>query len=167
MKWATCNIGAASPEDSGNYYAWGETKTKRLFDGYTYKCNGYDDTDGRQELMPSDDVAHIKWGDNWHMPTEAEFQELIDECTWIWTTLNGKNGYKVVSKSNGNSIFLPAAGWRYGTSLYNDGSDGHYWSSSISESSPYDACWLRFDSDAHYTFSSPRNCGRSVRPVFR
>ena len=113
VRWATCNVGANNPEDYGDYYAWGETKTKKEYteeNCETYKNIG--DIKGT-----SRDVAHVRWGSPWRMPTEEESQELIDNCDWEWTTLNGVEGSKVTSRKNGNSIFLPAAGWRYGTSL--------------------------------------------------
>ncbi len=179
LKWATCNVGASSPEEYGGYYAWGETTTKSYYEWSTYKwCNGSYDTmtkyctlsflgtvDNKTTLDPSDDVAHVKWGGSWRMPTEKEFQELIDNCTWEWITLNGVKGYKVTSKKNGNSIFMPAAGFRNGTSLYDVGSDGYYWSAPLCESDPGDAYGLYFSSGSHSTSWSGRNYGRSVRPV--
>ena len=130
IKWATCNIGATKPEEYGGYYAWGETEEKSYYDWDTYKwCNGTynsltkyctDSGSGRVDnktvLDPEDDVAHIKWGGSWRMPTRDEIKELNDNCTWQWTTLNGVNGYRVTGP-NGNSIFLPAAGYCYGTEL--------------------------------------------------
>ena len=121
VKWATCNMGASSPEEYGDYYAWGETETKSTYDWNTYKwCKGSENTltkyctdsdygtvDNKTVLDPEDDVAHVKWGGNWRMPTDAEIEELRENCIWKWTTQNGKNGYKVTSKKNGNSIFLP------------------------------------------------------------
>ena len=157
VKWATCNIGAESPEDSGNYYAWGETKTKRLFRDETYKCNGYDDTDGRQELLLSDDVAHIKWGGNWRIPTEAEFQELIDNCTWTRTTVGGVGGYLVTSNIPGytdKSIFL---------------SDGcGLWTSGLSTNAKNPTRYakeLYFTDDGYSVVNNTRTSGRRIRPV--
>ena len=181
VKWATCNVGASSPEGYGNYFAWGETSPKSEYTWATLKyCN--DDTgdsfseynqnqggtrDNRTVLEPSDDAARANWGGSWRMPTTSEFQELIDNCTWTWTTINGKNGYKVTSKSNGNSIFLPAAGYRDDTSLYGAGIYGYYWSSSIDESYSYYALILYFSSGGHSTSNNGRRFGQSVRPVFR
>ena len=181
VKWATCNVGAEKPEEYGEHFAWGETKPKSSYDWSTLKyCN--DSTgdsfskynpnqagtrDNRTVLEPEDDAAHANWGGDWRMPTEAEFQELIDKCTWEWTEMNGKNGYKVTSKVNGNSIFLPAAGWRDDTSLYCAGSDGDYWSGSLSEDNSYGAHELYFGSVDHYTVYVDRYLGHSVRPVFR
>ena len=181
VKWATCNVGAEKPEEYGEHFAWGETKPKSSYDWSTLKyCN--DSTgdsfskynrnkagtrDNRTVLEPEDDAAHANWGGDWRMPTEAEFQELIDKCTWEWTEMNGKKGYKVTSKVNGNSIFLPAAGWRDDTSLYCAGSDGDYWSSSLYESYTRYARSLDFDSDYRSADDHVRRSGRSVRPVFR
>ena len=99
------------------------------------------------------------------MPTEAEMQELLDNCTWTWTTQNGVNGYKVTSKKNGNSIFLPAAGSRYGSSLYDAGNDGNYWSSTPRDYRGIYAYDLNFDSSIHYVYDNYRSYGYSVRPV--
>ena len=181
VKWATCNVGASSPEGYGSYFAWGETSPKSEYSWTTLKyCNNttgdsfskYNQTEGgtgdnRTVLELSDDAACANWGGSWRMPTDAEFQELIDKCTWTWTKVNGKKGYKVVSKSNGNSIFLPAAGYRVGTSLSFAGSDGSYWSSSLYESGSLFARYLNFGSDSHGASISSRFSGHSVRPVFR
>ena len=181
VKWATCNVGSTSPEGYGSYFAWGETSPKSDYSWTTLKyCNdttgdsfskynrNQDGTkDNKTVLDLSDDAARANWGGSWRMPTYAEFQELIDKCTWTWTTVNGKNGYKVVSKSNGNFIFLPAAGYRNYTSLDNAGSNGYYWSGSLGESYSYDARYLYFNSGNHGTDDFYRRYGRSVRPVFR
>ena len=186
VKWATCNVGAEKPEDYGDYFAWGETSPKSEYIWLNLKyCTKGDDwenqkflkyvtkrkygpVDNRTTLELSDDAACANWGGSWRMPTNAEFQELIDKCTWTRTTMNGKNGYKVVSKSNGNSIFLPAAGYRRGgTYLYSAGSGGDYWSSSLYEGYSYLARYLGFSNGSHSTYSSDRCSGHSVRPVFR
>ena len=179
VKWATCNVGAASPEDYGDYYAWGETETKSNYDWSTYKwCNGssttqtkyctnssYGAVDKRTTLELADDVARVKWGGNWRMPTYDELNELKNNCTWTWTTQNGKDGYKVTSKTNGNSIFLPAAGCRLGSILYSAGSGGYYWSSSLNQSHTDHAYYLYFYSGGVDLYSNRRCYGRSVRPV--
>ena len=181
VKWATCNVGASSPSDYGSYFAWGETSPKSEYTWATLKyCNdttgdsfskynqNQDGTkDNKTVLDLSDDAARANWGGSWRMPTIAEFQELIDKCTWTLTTVNGKKGYKVVSKSNGNSIFLPAAGWHGGTSLVDAGGNGNYWSGSLDESNSDNARYLFFFSVGHSTFSCYRYGGQSVRPVFR
>ena len=164
VKWATCNIGADSPEDYGNYYAWGEPVTKSTYtsdNSVTYGVE-MDDFSGDAEY----DAATANWGGTWRMPTDSERTELRTSCTWTWTTLNSVNGYKVTG-TNGNSIFLPAAGYRSSSSLYSAGSHGDYWSSTPYGSGTYDAYRLSFDSSgvnrySHYFF---RYHGYSVRPV--
>ena len=179
VKWATCNVGATAPEQSGGYYAWGETEEKKNYEWSTYKwCNGSSDTmikyctnssygtvDNKTVLDPEDDVAHVKWGGNWRMPTKTEQDELRTNCTWTWTTQNGVYGYKVTSKTNGNSIFLPAAGDRSGTYLNYSGSYGYYWSSSLGGSRSSIAYFLGFYSGSYDWGNSNRDYGHSVRPV--
>ena len=179
VKWATCNVGASSPEDYGDYFAWGETTTKSTYDWSTYKyCNGssstltkyntdsyYGTVDNKTQLDLSDDAARANWGGAWRMPTDAELTELLEQCTWTWTTQNGIKGYKVTSKSNGNSIFLPAAGYHRGSSLAFAGSDGYYWSSSLLTSYPDDAWYVCFVSSNVARSNDYRDYGRSVRPV--
>lgn len=180
--WAAFNIGATTPEQYGDYYAWGETKTKSDYCWSTYKwCHGsyttqtkyntkssYGTVDNKTTLDATDDVAHVKWGGNWRMPTKAEQDELRTNCTWTWTTLNGVNGYRVTSKKTGytdRSIFLPAAGCRDGTSLYDAGSGGYYWSSSLRTDGPGGAWNINFGSGHADWYNSNRLYGRSVRPV--
>ena len=179
VKWATMNVGASKPEDYGGYYAWGETVTKNTYDESTYKhCRGSSATftkynaysylgtvDNKTELDAIDDAAVVNWGGSWRMPTDAEQTELRNNCTWTWTSQNGVNGYKVTSKSNGNSIFIPAAGYYLESSLHNAGIYGLYWSSSLYADNPYYAWRVNFGSfyvDGGYY---NRNSGLSVRPV--
>ena len=180
-KWATCNVGANSPEEYGDYFAWGETEPKSYYGWSTYKwCNGSYDTqtkyctsssygtvDNKTTLDLSDDAAYVNWGSSWRMPTKAEYDELINTSytTWTWTTQNGVKGYKVTSKTNGNSIFLPAAGCRDDSDLYNAGFGGGYWSSSLSTGNSYDACNLDFYSDEVDSYYGNREYGQSIRPV--
>ena len=183
--WATCNVGAFSPEDYGDYFAWGETtgydEGKTTFSWSTYKyCNGSYDTqtrycmsssygtvDNKTELDLEDDAAYVNWGKDWRMPSYDQQAELCNTsyCTCTWTTQNGVKGYKVTSVSNGNSIFLPAAGYRYDTSLDIAGSRGDYWSRSLySDYSGY-AYYLYFNS-SYVDWGDYNRCyGRSVRPV--
>ena len=158
VKWATCNIGASSPSDYGDYFAWGEDETKSTYD----KDNS--STYGRTNYTFRD-AAKKKWGGTWRMPTADEFQELLDNCTWTWTTQGSHYGYRVTSKKNGNSIFLPAAGGRYGSSLSNDGTGGYYWSSTPYASYSNYAYYLYFCSSGRGVYYSYRCYGRSVRPV--
>ena len=162
VKWATCNVGASSPEGYGNYYAWGETTTKSSYTSDNSKTYGksMSNISGNANY----DAARANWGGNWRMPTYAEMRELIDRCTWTWTTQNGVKGYKVKGP-NGNSIFLPAAGCRDGSSLNDAGSHGYYWSSTPHGSLSNRAYGLIFGSDSHYMSYYYRSLGQSVRPI--
>ena len=182
VKWATCNVGASKPEEYGDYFAWGETTAKTTYSWSTYKyCNGshnnftkynnsssYGSVDNKTTLELSDDAARANWGGSWRMPTDAEMTELREQCTWTWTTQNGVKGYKVTSKKSGytnQSIFLPAAGSRRGSSLSNAGSDGDYWSSSLGTDYPHEAWLVYFWSSSVNRDFSARFFGFSVRPV--
>ena len=181
VKWATCNVGASSPEDYGDYFAWGETELKTTYDLSTYKhCKGtsrtmtkYCDnssygnngfTDNKTVLDPADDAVIVNWGGSWRMPTYVEFNELMEQCAWIWTTQNGVNGYKVVGP-NGNSIFLPAAGHMEDYGLETVGSNGTYWSSSFNTKFPDCNSRVYFVSNDVYWGLCSRGYGLSVRPV--
>jgi len=172
VKWACCNVGADVPEGYGGYYAWGETEEKSDYDWDTYQ---YIDTDGDwQDRWPnigsnisgtSYDVAHVKWGDGWRMPTLAEIQELCEKCSWESTSVNGVWGQKVTGP-NGNSIFLPAAGYRDGTEVGGRGSYGYYWSGTLSEVHSGGAYYLYFFSGRGYWGGChDRRYGHTVRPV--
>ena len=177
VKWATHNIGASKPEEYGGYYAWGETEVKENYTWETYKwCNGSYDTmtkyctnsnsgtvDNKTVLDPEDDVAHVKWGGSWRMPTMAEQDELRTKCTWQWTTLNGVNGYKVTGP-NGNSIFMPVAGCRAGSVVF-DSDNGWSWSSSLGSYYNGSAFYLDFCLDGYDSSTYDRCNGLSVRPV--
>ena len=126
--------------------------------------SSYGTVDNKTVLDLEDDVAHVKWGGSWRMPTKAEQDELRKNCIWSWTTQNGVKGYKVTSKTNGNSIFLPAAGTREGVELYDSGSDGYYWSSSLDEGDCDGAYSLYFYSGYDWR-NFYRYYGFSVRPV--
>ena len=178
VKWASCNVGATQPWEYGGYYAWGETEEKSDYSWSTYKyCNGshdsmtkyctsssYGTVDNKTTLEASDDIATVKWGGSWRMPTDEEQQELINNCTCTWTTHNGVNGYRVTGP-NGNSIFLPAAGYRDGTEVSYQGSRGYYWLSPLSRSSTLNAYYLYFSSGDYDWYSGYRSFGRTVRPV--
>ena len=179
IKWATFNVGATKPEEYGGYYAWGETEEKENYSWSTYKwCNGssttmtkyctdgsYGIVDDKTVLDPEDDVAHVKWGGSWRMPTLDEQKELFNNCALTWTNQNGVNGYKVTSKSNGNSIFLPAAGYRNGTAISSCKSYGDFWASSLYSLNSPSAYLLYFGSDIYDWNINYRFQGRSVRPV--
>jgi hypothetical protein len=184
LKWATCNVGANSPEEYGDYFAWGEVEPKTTYDWSTYKycaglystmtkyCTNSDYgkdgfTDNKTVLDPEDDAATMNWGGAWRMPTEAEQDELRNNCTWTWTTQNGVNGYKVVGP-NGNSIFLPAAGYIFEGTLYHAGSYGYYLSSSLDAPRyPNYAYVMSFLSTSVFCLTYGRSLGLSVRPVFQ
>ena len=168
--WASWNVGATKPYEYGGYYAWGETSEKERYTESTYghydqTSQGYihigDDISGTEY-----DVAHVMWGDGWHMPTDTQIQELVDSCTWEWITYNGTvNGY-MVTGSNGNSIFLPAAGYCSSSDVLNyAGIRGNYLSGSFDSSDSQYACGLYFASSYHRFSSSFRYRGQSVRPV--
>ena len=161
VKWATCNVGAYYSDNPGKHYAWGETTTKSSYTSSNSKTYGV--SMGDISGNPNYDVARATWGGTWRLPTSEEFEELIQCCTWTWTTENGQKGYKVTSRRNGNSIFFPAAGSRYDSSLYYAGSYGYYWSSS-----PYDsnnAYGLGFNSSVYEVDWLDRYYGFSVRAV--
>ena len=180
--WATCNIGANSPEEYGDYFAWGETETKNIYNWNTYKwCKGSDNTmtkycsdseygfqgftDGKTELDAEDDAAYVNWGSSWRMPTKEQQDELRTNCTWTWTTRNGVNG-RLVTGPNGNTIFLPAAGSRWHVSLYSVGSRCVYWSRTLS--SAYSRCAYNLSSDSggvYWEANEARDDGFSVRAV--
>ena len=179
--WADRNVGADSPEAYGDYFAWGETEPKSYYDWSTYKWGaGYSNltkyctksysgtVDGKSTLDLEDDAAYANMGSEWCTPTYVELQELYDNCSWSWTTLNGVCGHKLTSNHNGNSIFLPAAGYRAFDSLLYAGSRGSYWTSSLNESKPSGVYVLDLDSD-HYVWNDfgGRCYGCPVRAIVR
>ena len=180
--WATCNIGASKPEDYGDHFAWGETKSKSVYDWSTYKyakgnydkltkyCkkskfgnNGF--TDNLTELQTSDDPAMANWGSGWQTPSKAQWEELLENTFNEWTTLNGKEGKLFTSKKNGQTLFLPAAGDRWRDWLINAGYYGYSWSSSLNTGSPYTAWYFLFGSGGALVDNGNRGYGRSVRAV--
>ena len=178
--WADRNVGADSPEDYGDYFAWGETAPKNTYHWSTYKwCQGslttmtkyctdisFGTVDNKTVLDLEDDAAYVNMGPEWRMPTRTELNELNNNCTWTWTTQNGTRGYKVTGP-NGNSIFLPAAGSRSDSNLPGVGSYGGYWSSSLGGGDPWNAWDLYFYSGTHLTNYSAREYGCTVRAVAR
>ena len=187
--WATTNIGAEEPEDYGYYFWWGDTV------GYKRENNAWVASDGSSSnfsfgssnthnksiatlqsegwitsdsiLTPEHDAAHVHWGGNWRIPTKQELDDLSSNCDWNWTTMNGVNGYVVRGKGDyaSNSIFLPCAGFGYGTSLLDAGSYGYYLSSVPTSDYYYGAWGLYFGSSGHYARYNSRSDGQSVRPV--
>ncbi|MDE6808214.1 MAG: DUF1566 domain-containing protein, partial [Prevotella sp.] len=144
------------------YYAWGETTTKSEYTKET--CKTWEKELGDISGNPQYDAACANWGGCWRLPSKKECEELRDLCTWTWTTQGGHNGYNVTGP-NGNSIFLPAAGFRYGSSLYGARDFGSCWSSTPAESNARNAYDLDFGSGDHYVDCYDRYYGRSVRPV--
>ena len=179
--WATCNVGATTPEGYGDYFAWGETQPKTTYNWSTYKyCNGdydrltkycdnddygyFDFMDYLTTLEPGDDAATVNWGSGWCMPTFIQWLELYQNTACTWTTQNGVNG-RLFTASNGRSLFLPAAGFRRGGDLDGVGSDGNYWSSSLCPHNPPGAWYFGFSSDDYGVTNGNRSNGRSVRAV--
>ncbi len=161
--WAETNIGAKSPEDAGEYFAWGETESKAQF---SKKTAEWFDKEHKGDLNVSEDAASAKWGDGARIPTKKEFDELSSSkyCIWTWTSVNGMDGFKVTSKVNGNSIFLPAAGCRFGKDTGYYGNFGYYWTSTPNTQANNAQC-CHFFSGYHNVGGHNRSIGRSVRAV--
>lgn len=177
-RWATCNVGASKPEDYGDYFAWGETAPKTVTYNWTYYKFGtdknltkYTTSDGKTVLELEDDAAYANWGGDWRMPTAEQVAELSNNryCTWEWVEQNGVKGYKVVSKQNDNSIFLPAAGRKVAYGLDGTTSYGYYWSTSLRTDYVIQSKYMHYYNDTrglyHGTLTSGRGDGHSVRPV--
>ena len=189
VKWATCNVGASKPEEAGCHYAWGELEEKDNYIVENYKFYDSDDyyrinkynsnsldgkdgfTDDKMILDPEDDVAHVKWGGKWRMPTAEEWEELIEDCTWEWVKVNGMGGYRISGKKPGykdRSIFLPASGsyLRMDNEFDLYGKTGDYWSSSRSTDNYYRPASGFFIDRFEYKKSvTSRHLPKSIRPV--
>ena len=183
--WATHNVGANNPEDLGDFFAWGETAPKANYvwdntawlyveDGqkriskYNTKSN-YGPVDNKTELDPEDDAAYVNMGSEWRMPSKADIDELIENCTWEWTQLNGMNG-QLITGPNGNTMFLPAVGERMETDMYHLGEAGNYWSRSLhvvneTVSFPTGAYKIYLTEDGLSWNTAERPCGFPVRAV--
>lgn len=176
VNWGNCNIGAVTPEEYGNYYAWGEITPKNyyLWDNYKWYQDNLitkycaDKTQGVNDkvfqLKMEDDAAYCELGDGWRMPTYEEFDELLKNCTWQWKKINGISGYRITA-TNGNSIFLPAAG------IFNEAQDrkgtgGSYWTNTLVESDSKYAYGVNFYENKIYLNQYDRSCGRCIRPVY-
>lgn len=176
--WATCNIGANSPEEYGDYFAWGETdgynsgkisfSWSNYFDTYSdgNSFNKYFADLGLTELELCDDAAYVNWGPGWRIPSKEQIDELMNNSntTINWTTQNGVNGNKIKSIRNGNSIFLPAAGYFKDSEINVLDSSGYYWSSTLYSTT---AGWtMNFDWRSYWTGCfRARYFGQSIRPV--
>lgn len=176
--WATCNVGANSPEECGDYFAWGETEPKESYDLDNYKwCNGsrttmtkyctnsnYGTVDNKSELDPEDDAATVNWGSSWRMPSREQQQELITNCTWQWVTRNGVDG-GLATGPNGNTIFFPAVGFCSGGGLNYPYSQGRYLSRTLDQSIQYMCYCIKFDSRTIKSENTLRHLGYTVRAV--
>jgi len=171
--WADRNVGASSSSDAGEYIAWGELEDKTTYtvDTYKYYNDGSYDDLGTSISKTEYDAAQSRWGGNFRMPTMGEITELINQCTWTWTTQNGVSGYKVTG-SNGNSIFFPVAGYMSSSSVKGSGSSGRYWSASKNNaeghSEDYARCLSMSYSSTSKTYSLGafnRYLGFLIRPV--
>lgn len=168
VKWATCNVGASSPSDCGDYFAWGETERGRGFTQESSKLWRKPMTEeGFRNARATYDAAYVKWKGTWRLPTKKEMKELVDNCTWTWTKQGNHNGYRVVSKYNGNSIFLPAASCRDDRQSAHEGSGGgFYWCSTPYEDNFHiEAYCLYFTVYGREVSWNSRCRGHSVRPV--
>lgn len=181
--WATCNVGASCPEECGDYFAWGETQHKEIYDWKTYKYSEYDGeeyrltkyctdsfcglngfVDGLTVLEPMDDAVRANWGENWRMPSKEEYEELNQETTFAWTTLNGVEG-RLLTGPNGNSIFFPATGFYLDGEIICTGL-GIYWTNSLQTVSQVSAWSLHFDyENCHVCATYERSRGHCVRAV--
>ena len=177
VKWASCNVGAQTPEEYGEYYAWGETRPKTIYTwrGYRFRASGDSYSDikfskyNTDEILDhlkktvldlADDVANVKWGGNWRMPTKEEIEELVWNCDWVWTTQDGVNGVKITSKVEGytdRSIFMPAAGYRDDSKLIFPEESGYLWSSTNTDMRTSAHC-IHFDSHGSFLDETIRNC---------
>lgn len=181
--WATCNMGANSPEECGDYYAWGEVTTRDYYSWENYKwCNGtfrtltkYCDnsmfgyegfTDNKIELDPEDDAAYVNWGSMWRTPSLEQIQELCDSCTWQYTQQNGMNGH-LVTGPNGNTIFLPATGFFNESSVSDVGKSANYTSRTITVTAPYNSHVIFFlnGGTPSYRANPNRSRAHTIRPV--
>jgi hypothetical protein len=180
--WATRNVGAENPEDCGDYFAWGETEPKDYYHASTYiwcnvvdgkikltkycnkAANGYEEfTDDKLVLDPEDDAARANYP-NGQMPSPEQLDELIQNCTWEWTQVNGMNG-QMITGPNGNTMFLPATGYRSQSKVYSVGTHGSYWLNCISDMAPLNGRKIYVASGTFNINSSSRQLGYTVRAV--
>ena len=182
VMWATCNVDASNPEDFGSSYAWGETlkKSEYSWSNYCFGDAGNSNSpgftkyaisnkkikiDNKTKLDLCDDVAHINWSGGWRIPTDTEWSELRENCIWTWVKRGKTGGYLITSKQNGNSIFLPAAGYRSDNSLLKVGTDGRYWASTLNPTDDFSSSNLVFNANTIDLFYNMRYTGRSIRAV--
>ena len=168
--WASCNVGANSPEEAGDYFAWGETQTKDNYGWGNYFDSSfvkYNVDGGLTELLPEDDAATVNLNAGWQMPSKAQIDELMNSSNTItvWMKQNGVDGFMVISRNNSNYIFLPAAGFCWGEGVNAIGSDGYYWTRSLSQDRSNAAEIMYFTSSGMQSIFSTRAMGFSIRPV--
>ncbi len=170
VKWASYNVGATASYEWGDYFAWGEIETKESYESDS--CTSYYKDLGDISGNPEYDAVAAQWGGGWRMPKLEDFYELVTLCDWIWDEINGIGGFNVVSKENGNHIFLPASGFMKGTEVYDQGTLGYYWTSTpYSEeleggaNSNTKACYVDFSKSGYMTDWSLRRNGMTIRPV--
>ena len=170
VQWANCNVGAESLTDEGLFFSWGNVEGHAMGEGYDFSQSVYDTTPGvaiETDLSLDQDAARVNLGSPWRMPSSNEFQELVENCTIVWTTLNGVYGRLFTSNVNGNTLFFPAAGFYIGESLNNRGSNGFYWSSNYVSAT--NASYMFFDSSGVYPTGSlrSRSNGFTMRAVMQ
>ncbi len=169
VKWATCNVGASSPSDYGNYYAWGETNTKEGY--YTWETYKYYLSEineclslGPDISASKYDVARVNWGDTWRLPTKKEVMELIEKCTWVTSSLSGSEVARVIGP-NGNDIFLPLSGSNE-AGYSQQGLSGGFWSSTLSEDNMANLLFFMIiQTPSPFIKELSRHYGLPVRPV--
>lgn len=168
-KWACCNVGSEAPEDEGDYFAWGETDAKRVYDWPSYShCDGTKKTChklGKSISGSKYDVATVEWGDLWQMPSKDQIKELVKNCKYRWISVDGINGNLFTSKNNGASIFLPAGGFFFGATLYYRGHNGYYWTGTLSPARNSAYYFNSYRYGVEWYNSDFRSNGYSVRPV--
>ena len=178
VRWATCNIGATAPEEYGEYFAWGEVQTKKYYDFDNYKwtmsmpgtitkyctMESYGYVDDKTQLEPADDAARVNLADRWRMPTKYEFYELIYNCSLNWTEKNGVPGYECVSRFNGKSIFIPAAGYNAHNPI-SVNEYGYYWTSLLDQTNNDRAMQFAFNKESVKIIGGTRYYGQPIRPV--
>ena len=178
--WATCNVGAKKPEDCGDYFSWGETETKPIYDrdeyvffeSNVYKVDGsyrfldhftkYCEKDGQLILQSVDDAANVNWGGKWQMPSVADFIELIGNCRYSWEIRNNVEG-SLYSASNGSSIFFPAGGYKFLGKFAED--KCFYWSRTMKTEDVFSAKILFNSKDSSEVSDMERKLGLPVRPI--
>lgn len=163
VRWASWNVGASVPEEYGGLYGWADPTGEKM----TTEFNDYPSETPPANISGTEyDIAHVQWGDNWRLPTQAEVQELVENCTWEWTEANGINGRRATGP-NGNSVFFPAAASRTGEDMSNQvGQRGCYWTSTLYPEDTRFAYYFYFYSGNQYsTYRTRRYFGYSVRPV--